>query len=308
LKGTADFFAMVRRDELWVRGALSEIRSGQGQASHNGNEIVARDVIEDRALRATLSEACDAEMERVRLAIAAMRDARVRGVVTASIGGVESTVTITIDGISVVSTPASAAADHDALRRLLGPPTAPPPTRRPPVVWRNGSAAVLLHEAIGHAAEHEHAPIDWPRWLTARDVTPDGRSSDLIAGERPAVPRRESFRDIPIRRMSNLVIEHNGAPFEVPHERIEVHLAAGGAYEPLTETVTVTTAVADLMRGDRVQRLPPMHFRATRSEIARALRGATAESIRYPGVICSREGQELFVASHAPVMITAELP
>lgn len=298
---------MVRRDELWIRGALNEIRSGQGQASRSGNDIDARDVIEDRALQATLTEACDAEMKRVHQAIAAMRDARVRGVVTALIDGVESTVTITIDGISVVSTPASAAADYDALRRFLGPPTAPPPARPLPVVWRNGSAAVLLHEAIGHAAEHEHAPIKWPPWLRARDVTSDGRSSDLIAGELPAAPRRESFRDIPIRRMSNLLIEQDGAPFDIPRERIEVYLAAGGAYEPLTETVIVNTAVADLVSGDRVQRLPPMHFRATRSEIARALQGATGASIRYPGVICSREGQELFVASHAPLMITAEL-
>jgi hypothetical protein len=172
---------------------------------------------------------------------------------------------------------------------------------------RNGSAAVLLHEAIGHAAEHGHAPIGWPRWLRARDVTSDGSSVDLIAGELPTALRRESFRDIPIRRMTELIVEQDAAPFELPAERIEVYLAAGGAYEPLTETVTVTTAVANVVKGDRAERIPSLRLRATRAAIARALRGAAGSSMRYPGVICSREGQELFVASHAPIMVTAEL-
>jgi hypothetical protein len=46
---------------------------------------------------------------------------------------------------------------------------------------------------------------------------------------------------------------------------------------------------------------------ASRQAIARALIGAEGHPQRYPGVICSREGQELFVASHAPVLLTAEL-
>jgi hypothetical protein len=305
---TADFFAMVRLDELWIRGALSETRVSQGQAMSRGNEIVASDTIGDAALQTALRERCQAEMDRVHRVTASMRDARVRGVASAFLDEVESTITISIEGISVVTTPDAAAADHHALKNLLATrsdsPRALPPL---PIVWRNGSAAVLLHEAIGHAAEHGHAPIAWPRWLRARDTTRKGRSADLIAGERPLEYRRGSFRDIPTRRMTSLLIEQKAAPFALPPERIEVHLAAGGAYEPLTEMVTVDVSIADIVTPDGVHRASRFAVRASRSAIAGALLGAAGDPIRYPGVICSREGQELFVASHAPVMVTAEL-
>ncbi|HMC21549.1 MAG TPA: hypothetical protein VKL19_06860 [Thermoanaerobaculia bacterium] len=304
---TSDFFAMVRRDELWVRGAVHESRLNQGQATTRGREIIGRNVIDDAALHASLREVCDSEMERVRPSIVPMREARVRAVVTATTEDFESTVAITIDGISVVTTTDRAVGDYQALKRLLRPPTAHPPTRPLPIVWRNGSAAVLLHEAIGHAAEHGHAPLQWPRWLRARDETRDGRVADLIAGEKPLARRRESFRDVPMLRMTNLVVEQKRAPFELPEERIEVHLVAGGAYEPLTELVTINICLADLIRGDRTQRLWPFALRASRSLISGSLLGATGDPIRYPGVICSREAQEIFVASHAPVMVMAEM-
>jgi len=298
---------MVRRDELWAEGAVHESRRNQGQATARGREIVGRNVIDDAALHASLRETCDAEMERMRSALAPMRDARVRAVVTATTEGFESTVAITIDGISVVTTTDRAIDDYEALKRLLRPPTAHPPTRPLPILWRNGSAAVLLHEAIGHAAEHGHAPLQWPRWLRARDQTRDGRIADLIAGEMPQARRRESFRDVPMRRMTSLAIEQKSAPFELPEERIEVHLVAGGAYEPLTEMVTVNVCVADVIRANRAHRLWPFVLRASRSVVSRSLIGATGDSIRYPGVICSREAQELFVSSHAPVILMAEI-
>lgn len=303
-----DYFAMVRRDELWIRGALNESRFNQGQAVARGREIIGRNVIDDAALRARLREACDAEMERVHRVVAPMRDARVRGVVTATTEDLESTVAITINGISVVTATDAAMEDYQTLKRLLGRPAARrSPLAGLPILWRNGSAAVLLHEAIGHAAEHGHAALEWPRWLRAHDRTREGRSADLLSGEMPLAVRRESFRDVPMRRMTNLVIEQLGAPFEIPDERIEVHLVAGGAYEPLTETVTVDVAIADVVRDRDVHRLSRFVVRASRLAISRALTGATGEPIRYPGVICSREAQELFVASHAPVMLTAEL-
>src|SRR5205823_13125544 len=65
----------------------------------------------------------------------------------------------------------------------------------------------------------------------------------------------------------------------------DVHLVAGGGYDPLTDVVTLHVAV------------PRFTIRATRAAIARALRGAAGAPLRYPGVICSREGQELFVRS-----------
>src|SRR5438067_1789349 len=41
-----------------------------------------------------------------------------------------------------------------------------------------------------------------------------------------------------------------------------------------------------------------------REQIAASIAGAIGEPIHYPGVICSREGQELAVGSFAPVMVT----
>ena len=157
---------------------------------------------------------------------------------------------------------------------------------------------MLLHEAIGHATEHGHAPLEWPPWLRVRDAARDGRVANLLAGEQPAATRRESFRDVPLRRMTNLVVEQHGAPFELPDDRIEIQLVAGGAYEPLTEIVTINVAISDA---------GPFTIRAPRRAIARSLVGAQGNPIRYPGVICSREGQELYVGSHAPVIVTTEL-
>ncbi|HVR37910.1 MAG TPA: hypothetical protein VMU84_02365, partial [Thermoanaerobaculia bacterium] len=162
-----------------------------------------------------------------------------------------------------------------------------------------------LHEAIGHAAEHEHAPIAWPSWLTVHDepqtIDDCGNAPRItnLLHEPPASLRRESFRDIPLRRMSSLVArgEHE---FELPHERIEVHLVESGHYEPLTETVTLRIAAAT----DGTHAIAPFDFIATRHEIARALRGAKGEPLEYPGVICSSEGQELFVGSFAPELLT----
>ncbi|MDQ6800241.1 MAG: hypothetical protein M3041_05325 [Acidobacteriota bacterium] len=298
---------MVRRDELWVRGTLDESRVSQGQAIARGREIIARDRIDDRDLAGRLRKDCDAGMDRFRRATASLKDARVRGIVTASNSELESTITLTMDGVSLVTSPDDVATDYAALARLRLPPTAPPPSRPLPIVWRNGSAAVLLHEAIGHAAEHAHSALEWPRWLGARDIARDGRVADLIEGQPPAAMRRESFRDVPLRRMTHLHFEQTGAPFELPANHIEVFLVSSGTYEPLTQSISIDIAVADLVTAKKRERIPPFVVRAARSEVARALIGATGDPMRYPGVICSREGQELYVGSRAPVMLTAEL-
>src|SRR5581483_12000644 len=120
----------------------------------------------------------------------------------------------------------------------------------------------------------------------------------LLAGEAPRASRRESFRDVPLQRMTNLIAEQDGAPFELPDDRIEIQLVAGGAYEPLTEIVTINIAVSDA---------GPFTIRAPRRAISRSLLAATGPPIRYPGVICSREGQELYVGSHAPVIVTSDI-
>jgi hypothetical protein len=274
-------FAIASRDELWLRGALSESRLMHGEARQHGQTIDATDARDE-----DLVQACDVAINNVRSTIAALRDARIRVVARATreddVESVETTITISIGGVSVVTTPMDATADYTLLRALAGSkPTMALGSL--PIVWQNGSAAVLLHEAIGHAHEHDAAPVSWPVWLSV---------------DAPLVTRRETFRDVPLPRMKHLIARQTDAPFVLPNERIEVQLIAGGAYDPVTDIVTINVAVSTA---------GPFTIRRTRTQIAAALAGAAGEPIRYPGVICSREGQELYVASHAPVMITDAL-
>jgi hypothetical protein len=268
-------FAIASRDELWLRGALIESRLMHGVARQRGDAIEASDARDEGLLHA-----CESALDEARAAVASLHDERVRVVVRATrengVESVETTMTIAIDGVSVVTTPSNAAADYELLHRARNG-TAP---LRGPIVWRNGSAAVLLHEAFGHASEHQVSPVAWPSWLSI---------------EASLTPRRESFRDVPLMRMSHLVASQTNAPFALPDEHIEVQLVAGGAYDPITDVVTIDVGISSAGR---------FTIRRSRAEIAASLSCASGEPIRYPGVICSREGQELYVASYAPVMIT----
>ena len=274
-------FSIVSRDELWLRGALVESRLMHGQARQRGRTIEASDARDESLVRL-----CDQAIDAARSTVGALRDARVRVVARAvrenKAETIETTITVGIGGVSVVTTPSDALRDFELLRVLTE--SKPAMTLRSlPIVWRNGSAAVLLHEAVGHAAEHGAAAVAWPSWLSV---------------DAPLVPRRETFRDVPLPRMTHLIARQSGAPFALPDERIEVQLIAGGGYDPVTDVVTINVAVSTA---------GPFTIRRTRAQIAASLAGAAGDPIRYPGVICSREGQELYVASHAPVMITDAL-
>ena len=285
---TSEFRTAVR-DELWLRGRLAESRLSHGRAIDDERGIVASDARDDALL-----SACEREMTRLRESARGF-DARVRMVAEArredGAEEVSATMTVAVAGLSVVTTPEHAARDYELLRTVasVAPEGEAIDYRGIPLVWRHGSAAVLLHEAAGHAAEHDHGAADWPRWL----------SIDI-----PLRMRRATFRDVPLRRMSRVAARQEGAPFELPRRRIEVLLVGGGSYEPLTELVTVRVAAADLVDGESVRRLPPFEIRESRDAVARALAGAEGDPLRYPGVICSREGQELVVGSSAPVVIT----
>jgi hypothetical protein len=274
-------FAIVSRDESWQRGTMVESRLMHGEARQNGNSIEAVDTCDDR-----LARACDAAADAARALVITLPDAQVRMRVRATREDdaecVETTITVRMNGVSIVTTPADAQHDYQLLRELAGskPATKLAPL---PIVWRNGSAAVLLHEAIGHAREHEAAEIPWPAWLLV---------------ETPLALRRETFRDVPLPRMTHLIARQSFAPFAPPRERIEVQLVAGGGYDPVTDIVTIDVAVSTA---------GAFTMQRTRSEIAASLIGAVGEPIRYPGVICSREGQQLYVGSHAPVMLTDAL-
>jgi HAMP domain-containing protein len=268
-------FSIASRDELWLRGSLTESRLMHGVATQRGDSIDASDASDGQLVRA-----CEVALDEARATVVALRDARVRVVVRAvredDVESVETTITVAMNGVSVVTTPANAIADYELLHhaRNGGAPL------RGAIVWSNGSAAVLLHEAFGHASEHDVAAVAWPAWLSI---------------DAPLSSRRETFRDVPLMRMSHLIARQNNAPFVVAEDRIDVQLVAGGGYDPMTDIVTIDIAVSSA---------GPFTIRRSRAEVAASLAGASGEPIRYPGVICSREGQELYVASHAPAIVT----
>jgi hypothetical protein len=265
-------FAIASRDELWLRGTLAESRLMHGLATQREDAIEASDACDERLVRA-----CEIAIDEARAALASFNDARVRIVVRAtSDHPVETTMTIGVGGVSVVTTPSNALADYELLHRVRNG-SAP---LRGAIVWLNGSASVLLHEAFGHAREHDAVPVAWPTWLSI---------------DAPLVSRRETFRDVPLMRMTHLIATQSNTPFALPDERVEVQLVAGGAYDPITDVVTIDVAVSSA---------GPFTLRRSRAEIAASITGASGDPVRYPGVICSREGQELYVASYAPVMIT----
>jgi hypothetical protein len=279
-------FAIATRDELWLRGRLIEQRLSHGEAFHDGETIVATDARND-----ALVAQCNAALDELRRCV--LPDLRMRLVAEARPDGVTKTITATVAGHSVVTDPRHFPRDLQLLWSAVTPVTALPGGEAAevrshlPLLWQNGTAAVLLHEAAGHAEEHGQPPL-LPPWLHV---------------DNPLTLRRATFRDVPLLRMTNLVAMQHGAPFELPNPRIEVLLVDGGHYDPLTELVTLRIAAADLVEGNESRRLPSFEYCRERAAIA--FLGATGDPIRYPGVICSREGQELVVGSHAPVMVTA---
>lgn len=308
-------FSIVTRDEIWSLGAnrsLLESRLVHGSAVQRAHEILASDLCDDELL-----ERCDEAMNRARDAMAAQIEGRARVVVSSrrAVGAVRVTawVNATIANLSTLSAPADFADDAKLLVQLasIRPDTAAD-YHRVPVVWRNGSASVLLHEAVGHAAEHRRAAIAWPPWLSVGDepqfevddVGAPARIANLLDGEPPRSMLRESFSDVPLARMSRVVARQEGQSFTAPERRIEIRLVAGGSYDPLTDMVTVTVSAADLVSGARSVRLVPFTIVETRQSVARAIRSAAGQPIRYPGVVCSREGQELVVESFAPEVLT----
>jgi hypothetical protein len=307
---TSPLFAIATRDELWSRGTLLESRRGSGESRRDHRGFTARDAGDH-----TLRERCEARFAPLREIARDLIDARVRIAASArSIGGSlidEETLTIRMRGVSIVTTSVHAAEDVARLQALVAIEPVAAVEMDEDLVWLGGSGAVLLHEAVGHAAEHEHGRGDVPRWLSVRDEPPfaiddagaEALAADLLC-EPPRCMRRESFRDVPLPRMTSLVARQAGAPFALPPSRVEIHLLAGGTYDPLTEVVTINVAVADRIDGERVTRLRPFVIRESRDRVLASIAGAAGEPIRYPGVVCSREGQELVVASRAPVLVT----
>jgi len=280
----ADQFAIAMRDELWSHGLLIESRLSHGTAVSSASRIVAIDSYDEELVRA-----CEEAIRPLRDDV--LPDARVRIVASArrerGIVSRDAAMTITVGGVSAVTRDVAMLRGLIALQGTGG-------RRDAPLVWRNGSAAVLLHEAVGHAAEHHAPPVAWPQWLSVHDEPEGSPATDLLC-EGPSVLRRASFRDVPLPRMTTLVARQQGAPFSLPERTVEVYLVASGSYDPLTDIVTIDVAVSSA---------GPFTIRDSRANVAASLIGGSGEPDDYPGVICSREGQELVVGSRAPVLVT----
>jgi hypothetical protein len=277
-------FTVATREELWSDGRLLERRLSHGEAVDSEEGIVATDA-RDEALVA----ACDSAMEELRALV--LPAGRTRLIAEATPDGVTRTITVTLDRHSIVTSPEHLGEDVALLRAVLerGAPRRPLTTddRTLPMLWKNGTAAVLLHEAIGHPLEHAHERLPLPPWLTV-DV--------------PLAPRRSTFRDVPLLRMRHVAARQHDAPFAPPPDRIDILLIDGGGYEPLTNSVTIRVAAADRVRDGEPHPLEPFELTCSRDAIA--FTGAAGDPVRYPGVVCSREGQELVVGSFAPLLLT----
>ena len=279
----------MTRDESLSPGPrlVTESRLIHGSADQRGATIDARDDRDDKLLAL-----CDRESDRVRAAIASLREGRARAVVSArSDNGVSATISLSLRDLSVVTTLPNLGADYELLIDLASvPAVADAEYRHVSLVWRNGSGAVLMHEAAGHPAELDQPEIGWPKWLRV---------------ESPLALRRQSFTDVPLRRMTQVTITSVEAGFSTPSSPyIEILLIASGRYEPLTDRVSLSISAANLIDGNNSIRLRPFTIDETRETIARSLRGASGDVRRYPGVICSKEGQNVFVGSHSPDLVT----
>jgi hypothetical protein len=270
-------FAHAVREELWSRGRLIESRLSHGEAFEDEHGIVAADTRDD-----ALVAAAERELDRLR---AVMPDGfTVRLVAESSTEGTTGTITVRTDTLSLVTDPAHIREDVDLLRNAVSrsadfQPAGPPASsRQTPMLWLNGSASILLHELLGHPLEHDRESPPLPPWLHV-DI--------------PLSVRRATFRDVPLLRMQHVRATQTDAPFELPHERIEITLIDSGMYDPLSDTILLRVAASSIGAFT-------IHERRT----SIAFTGARGEPLRYPGVICSREGQELVVGSFAPVMLT----
>lgn len=273
----------MTRDESWLldRRLMVESRLIHGSADRRSNAIDARDDLDE-----SLLSLCDRESERVREALARLREGRARAVVSArSDEGVSATISLSLHGLSLVTTLPHLTDDYEMLLELARTPaSADAGYRTMPLIWRNGSGAVLMHEAVGHPLE-----------CGAKRVTMAASVEISFA------TRQQSFSDVPLRRMTSVHVSSVEAAFSPPSEpHIEILLVAGGRYDPLTDRVSLSISVANHVDGDSRVRLRPFMIDESRETIAQSLRGGAAAVHRYPGVICSSEGQNVYVGSYAP--------
>jgi hypothetical protein len=320
-RAAAATFSIVTRDEAWVidgsRVRVLQRRRSHGTCELDGDILRASDALPSDALL----EACDAAFERdaerlagwsrgveglsVRIGVSIRRiDAAQRA---------ETIIECALAGLSLITTPDAAEGDIAFLAHSSTLSRSGAPELSLPLFWTRGSSAVLLHEAVGHASELGVETLEWPAWLQVTDAPAfdvDDRGvatapANLLHGDAPRSWRRESFRDVPLERMSRVTVSQKAAPIVEPGERIEILLVAGGSFDPLTGLVSVQVTLARHRHADgAVTWLQPFVLQRSRREIAASLRGAAGEPVRYPGVMCSREGHDVYVESFGCDLLT----
>lgn len=179
-----------------------------------------------------------------------------------------------------------------------------------PIVFTNGSASLLFHEAVGHPSELT-AQTPWPTWLT---VTDDPRgplvdmqhddagaatsTSVLTSGELPSARRRATFRDVPLRRMTNIIVTTT-KQIKLPQARISVTAVAEGSFVRHSGEIHLRVLQAVQIRDGKSTPLAPFDLRSTLTQLAKSLAGGGGAVQTYPGVLCSEEGQRLPVGGAA---------
>jgi hypothetical protein len=226
---------------------------------------------------------------------------------------------LTDAGLTLIASPDSLATDLAFLAALARrEPSEKVDPDSLPIAWQNGSAAVLFHEAIGHPAERALHPAA-PGWLTVEDSPSSGElvrigfddvggevtKQVLTAGAAPAAWRRWSHRDVPAKRLTNLVVTGSGRRLaKLPDTRIDVQLVSDGWWDPSTDAVGLRVVAADLVDGGHRSALEPFVYAARRAELFPLLRGWFGELTRHPGVICGDEGVPLPVGSASVGIVT----
>lgn len=191
-----------------------------------------------------------------------------------------------------------------------------------PLLFLSGSGGVLVHEIAAHPLIAGHQLPHLPEWLTITDDPSipglgflgarddcgrPTRPARIHLGEIPAALRRSSFRDVPLPRMSSLVVE-GSAPCEIPDDRIEIHLIEHGAWDPDRDVITLNVQRADVLVGGVQRPAPRFTIEASRTVLARALSGARGRPVSYPGVICSEEGQRVPVGTRSVDLLLEGAP
>lgn len=213
------------------------------------------------------------------------------------------------DGLALTVSAVDATNHLDAVLSLRGEEVVPRSGAGLAMVWRGGSGAVLLHEAVGHPAERERFHR-WPAWMEVSDE-PGADTDDvgenvgprtLTADEPPAAMRRQDFRSVPIRRLTNLTVRA-WSGMELPDPRLEIWLVDGGMWDAARDTIRLQISGAVRIDGSVRERVSPFVFEESCQQLTARLTGATGVLTQYPGVVCSDEGQPMIVGSAAPDLI-----